>query len=69
MPAEPVVVTVTFAEHVGSNLIISEVTDPADVSNAKFVEIYNAGGASIDLSAGNGICRARPTAATGPAWR
>ena len=52
MPAEPVVVTVTFAEHVGSNLIISEVTDPADVSNAKFVEIYNAGGASIDLSAG-----------------
>ena len=31
-------------------LIISEVTDPGDVANAKYVELYNATDADIDLS-------------------
>jgi hypothetical protein len=33
-------------------LLISEVADPSDVANSKFVEIYNATESSIDLSAG-----------------
>ena len=54
MPAEPVTVTVTFAVHVGSSLIISEVADPSNNASAgRFVELYNAGVASIDLAAGN----------------
>ena len=31
-------------------LIISEVADPSDIYNARFVEIYNASGSSIDFS-------------------
>jgi len=34
-------------------IFISEVSDPGDVANAKFVELYNAGGSSLDLSAGS----------------
>ena len=52
MPAQAVTVTVTFVEHTGSSLIISEVTDPSDNANAKFVELYNSGASSIDLAAG-----------------
>ena len=52
MPASAVTVTATFAEHTGSSLIISEVADPSDNANARFVELYNAGGSSIDLAAG-----------------
>ena len=54
MPAEPVTVTVTFAVHEGSSLIISEVADPSGTGggNARFVEFYNAGASSIDLAAG-----------------
>ncbi|MBP7275231.1 MAG: lamin tail domain-containing protein [Kiritimatiellae bacterium] len=37
----------------GGGLFISEVTDPADVANAKFVELFNATNAAIDLAAGN----------------
>ena len=36
----------------GGGLFISEVTDPADVANAKFVELFNATDAPIDLAAG-----------------
>ena len=39
-----------FASGVGG-LFISEVTDPADVSNAKYVELYNASGSAIDFGA------------------
>ncbi len=52
MPGQAVTVTVTFKEHTGSSLIISEVTDPQDNANAKFVELYNAGGSAVDLAAG-----------------
>lgn len=52
MPAQAVTVTVTFKVHTGSSLIISEVADPSDNTNARFVELYNAGGSSIDLTAG-----------------
>lgn len=34
-------------------LVISEVADPTDNTNAKFVELYNSGGSTIDLAAGN----------------
>ena len=34
-------------------VFISEVSDPGDVANAKFVELYNSGGSSVDLSAGS----------------
>ena len=54
MPAEPVTVTVTFAEHAGSSLFISEVADPSNNASAgRFIELYNAGVASVDLAAGN----------------
>ncbi len=53
MPAQAVTVTVTFKVHVGSALIISEVADPSDSADGRFVELYNAGGSSIDLAAGN----------------
>ncbi|NCD21923.1 MAG: hypothetical protein EOL90_03150, partial [Spartobacteria bacterium] len=33
-------------------LFISEVADPNDVANSKFIELYNASGAAIDFSAG-----------------
>ena len=36
-----------------SSLIISEVADPQDNTNVRFVELYNAGGSPIDLLAGN----------------
>lgn len=36
-----------------SNLIISEVADPSDIFDARFVEIYNAGTSSVDLANGN----------------
>ncbi len=52
MPAQAVTVTVTFKAHAGSSLIISEVADPSDNANARFVELYNAGGSSINLAAG-----------------
>ena len=52
MPAADVTVTVTFVVHVGSDLIISEVVDPSDDANGRYVEIYNAGAAPIDLAAG-----------------
>lgn len=34
---------------VNQNLIISEVADPADIYQARFVELYNAGSSSIDF--------------------
>ncbi len=34
-------------------LIISEVSDPSDNTNARFVEIYNASSSDVDLDAGN----------------
>ncbi|MDD4117432.1 MAG: endonuclease [Kiritimatiellae bacterium] len=34
----------------GGGLLISEVADPADNANARFVELYNASGAAIDFS-------------------
>jgi hypothetical protein len=34
----------------GQTLIISEVADPGDVYQARFVELYNATGSSIDLT-------------------
>jgi len=37
----------------GQTLIISEVADPSDVYQARFVEIYNATGSSVDLSSGS----------------
>jgi hypothetical protein len=52
MPDQAVTVTVTFKVHVAGSLIISEVADPSDNANARFVELYNAGVSSIDLSAG-----------------
>ncbi|MDD4118154.1 MAG: fibronectin type III domain-containing protein, partial [Kiritimatiellae bacterium] len=33
----------------GGGLFISEVTDPSDTANAKFVELYNASGSAIDF--------------------
>ena len=47
-----VMVSVTFDAFVPKSLIISEVADPSDNANARFVEIYNAGASSIDLAAG-----------------
>jgi hypothetical protein len=52
MPAQAVTVTVTFKVFVGSALYISEVADPSDVYQGRFVELYNAGGEAIDLAAG-----------------
>lgn len=53
MPSQNVTVTVTFVEFTGSDLIISEVADPSDNwEQGRFVELYNAGGSSIDLAAG-----------------
>jgi len=34
-------------------IFISEVADPSDVANAKFVELYNSGGSTVDLSTGS----------------
>ena len=43
-PRAPVTVTVEFVYHEPSDLIISEVADPADnASGGRFVELYNAG--------------------------
>jgi predicted extracellular nuclease len=36
-----------------AQLFISEVADPADISNAKFVELFNAGDVDIDFSSGS----------------
>lgn len=52
MPTQAVTVTVTFKVHAGSALIISEVADPSDNANARFVELYNAGASSINLADG-----------------
>ncbi len=54
MPGSDVTVTVTFQEHTGSALFISEVADPSGTGggDARFVEIYNAGAAPVDLAAG-----------------
>ncbi len=53
MPVDDVTVTVEFVEFIGSDLIISEVADPGDnASQGRFVELYNAGAAGIDLAAG-----------------
>lgn len=40
----------THEAPVTPDLIISEVTDPGDVANAKYVELYNAGSTVIDLN-------------------
>lgn len=54
MPDSDVIVTVTFVYHAPSTLIISEVADPSNNASAgRFVELYNAGASSIDLTAGN----------------
>ena len=43
--------TITVNENQNLSLIISEVSDPANGGNAKFVELYNAGNSTIDFSA------------------
>ncbi len=54
MPASPVTVTVEFVYHEPSVLIISEVADPSNnATGGRFVELYNAGVSSIDLTAGS----------------
>jgi len=40
----------TFSSGNLGGLFISEVTDPSDVANAKYVELYNASGSEIDFS-------------------
>ena len=52
MPAQAVTVTVTFKAFTGGPLFISEVADPDDEANARFVELYNAGSTPMDLAAG-----------------
>ena len=48
-----VMVSVTFDAFVPKSLIISEVADPSNnATGGRFVELYNAGGSSIDLAAG-----------------
>ena len=42
--------TITALGSVNTDLFISEVTDPSDVANAKYVEIYNAGTTAVDFS-------------------
>lgn len=42
--------TITAQSSVNTDLIISEVADPKDVYQARFVEIYNAGTTSVDFS-------------------
>jgi hypothetical protein len=40
------------------NLMLSEIADPSDSPNAKFVELYNYSGSTIDFSTGNWyLCR------------
>lgn len=39
----------TFSVGGGGGLFISEVSDPSDTANAKFVELYNASGAAINF--------------------
>jgi hypothetical protein len=53
MPASAVTVSVAFDEYVPSKLFISEVADPSDNANARFVELYNAGATGVDLEAGS----------------
>ena len=43
----------SFTSIAPPTLIISEVADPLDVANAKFVEIFNTGSSAIDLAAAN----------------
>ena len=43
----------TLAVTVSADLIISEVTDPSDLYKGRYVQIFNAGSASVDLAAGN----------------
>jgi hypothetical protein len=38
-----------ITENTGPTLLISEVADPSDVGNAKFVELYNTGNSTIDF--------------------
>lgn len=42
-------ITVTVYEAISEKLIISEVADPADVYQARFIELYNAGATAIDF--------------------
>lgn len=51
----PSVRTISIADNDSppSTLIISEVADPSDAFNARFVEIYNAGTTTVDLAAGS----------------
>ncbi len=51
--SETIKITVTSASSGDGTLLISEVADPSDMWRARFVEIYNSGSTSIDLSAGN----------------
>lgn len=44
--------TIGASDGAGSTLIISEVADPLDNFNGRFVELYNLGGSPIDLAAG-----------------
>ncbi|TSA26284.1 T9SS C-terminal target domain-containing protein [bacterium] len=39
------------------DILISEVADPSDVANAKFVELYNASGSEITFDSGLYLCR------------
>lgn len=52
-PSAPTVYTLTITDNDAppSQLIISEVADPADDFNGRFVELYNLGGSAIDLAA------------------
>jgi len=43
--------TIEDNDGTGASLFISEVADPADQFNGRFVELYNAGGITIDLAA------------------
>ena len=46
-------VSITDSDFVIPDLIISEVADPGDVYQARFVELYNSTDSTIDLAAGN----------------
>jgi carbon monoxide dehydrogenase subunit G len=46
-------VSITDSDFVIPDLIISEVADPGDVYQARFVELYNPTDSTIDLAAGN----------------
>ena len=50
--------TITVNANQNLSLLISEVADPSDGGNAKFVELYNAGSSTIDFSADDWyLCR------------